>query len=142
VPAVDTLHDPVRLNAVVANSTGEHGVTVLNADDHQCVRIAGDTRGKVIYFTRQPDNEVIGRHLRSGGRALMVRTQSGRQALTLVDGSETQLLLARKTSPGSNQRGGLGTSSTLAAAAASVGLGIDLDCIGHGLREFVEAEQT
>jgi cyanophycin synthetase len=142
VPAIDTLHDLVRLNAVVANSTGEHGVTVLNADDHQCVRIAGETRGKVIYFSRQADNEVIGRHLRSGGRALILRTQSDRQDLTLIDSSETQLLLARRTSHGSDNRSGLGTSSAVAAAAACVGLGIDLDCIGYGLRAFFEAEQT
>jgi cyanophycin synthetase len=113
----------------------------LNADDHRCVRI-GETHGKVIYFSRQPDNEVIGRHLRSGGRALILRTQSGRQALTLTDSSETQLVLAGTASPGSDNRGGLGTSSALAAAAASVGLGIDLDCIGHGLRAFFEAEPT
>jgi len=142
VPASDGLHDLVRLNAVVANSTGEHGVTVLNADDPQCVRIAGETHGKVIYFSRQPDNEVIARHLRSGGRALMLGRQSGRQALTLIDSSQTQLPLARSTSHGSNHRGGLGTCSALAAAAASVGLGIDLDCIDHGLRAFFEAEQT
>jgi cyanophycin synthetase len=106
------------------------------------VRIAGETHGKVIYFSRQPDNEVIGRHLHSGGRALILRTQSGRHDLTLIDSSETQPLLARRTSHGSNNHGRLGTSSALAAAAACVGLGIDLDCIAYGLRAFFEAEQT
>jgi cyanophycin synthetase len=140
-PAIGS-HDLVRLNAVVANSTGEHGVTVLNADDHECVRIAGETHGEVIYFSRQPVNEVIGRHLRLGGRALILRTQSDRQILTLIDSSETQVLLARGTSHGSNHRDEVTMSSALAAASASVGLGIDLECIGLGLRAFFEAEQT
>jgi cyanophycin synthetase len=135
------LPDLVRLNAVVANSAGEHGVTVLNADDHGCMRIASETNAEVIYFSQQPDNEVIGRHLRSGGRALILRTQSGREVLTLTDGSQTHVVLSR-TSHECNNRGGLSMSSASAAAAASVGLGIDFDCIGHGLRAFVEADQT
>jgi cyanophycin synthetase len=142
VAASDTLHDLVRLNAVVASSTGEHGVTVLNADDSKCVRIAGETHGEVIYFSRQPDNEVIGRHLRSGGRALILHTQTQRQALVMIESSETQLVLALETSHRPNNLDGLSVSSVLAAAAASVGLGIDLDCIGDGLRAFFEAEQT
>jgi cyanophycin synthetase len=138
VPGIDPLHDPLRLNGVVAKSTREHGVTVLNADDPGCVRIAGETHGEVIYFSLQPDNEVIGRHLRTGGRALMLRPRSDGEALLAIDGAETSLLRVEEIHASSDDRGHVNTASALAAAAACLGLGTNTDCICHGLRTFTQ----
>jgi cyanophycin synthetase len=135
---IDTLQQLAHLNAVVANSTSERGVVVLNADDPWCVRIAGETHGKVIYFSQQPDNEVIKRHLRAGGRALILRSISGGEAVSLIDRAETSVVLAHEISASQDEHAGGNISNALAAAAACVGLGINSECIRQGLRSFVE----
>jgi cyanophycin synthetase len=135
---IDTLQQLAHLNAVVANSTSERGVVVLNADDPWCVRIAGETPGKVIYFSQQPDNEVIKRHLRAGGRALLLRSISGGEALSLIEEAETSVVLAHEISASQNEPAGGNISDALAAAAACVGLGINSECIRQGLLSFVE----
>jgi cyanophycin synthetase len=135
---VNTLQQLARLNAVVANSTSERGVVVLNADDDWCVRIAGEAHGEVIYFSLHPENEVITRHLRTGGRALIVRPGPDGAAVFLIDGVETSIVLAHKISASHNERSVPNISNALAAAAACVGLGINSECICRGLRSFVE----
>jgi cyanophycin synthetase len=135
---IETLQQLARVNAVVANSTSESGVAVLNADDHWCVRIAEETHGEVIYFSQQPDNEVIRRHLQTAGRALILRPRSDGEALSLIDGAETSIVLAHEISASHDERAAANISNALAAAAACVGLGITSECICQGLRSFVE----
>jgi cyanophycin synthetase len=135
---IETLRQLARVNAVVATSTSEAGVVVLNADDPWCVRIAEETHGGVIYFSQQPDNEVIKRHLRAGGRALILRLISGRNALSLIDGTETSIIFADKIAMTHDENTGGNVSNALAAAAACVGLNIEPECIRKGLRSSVE----
>jgi len=135
---INTLQQLARLNAVVANSTSERGVVVLNADDDWCVRIAGEAHGEVIFFSLHPDNEAITRHLRTGGRALIVRPGPDGQAVFLIDGAETSIVLAHEISASHNERSVPNISNALAAAAACVGLGINFECIYQGLRSSVE----
>ena len=135
---INTLQQLARLNAVVANSTSERGVVVLNADDDWCVRIAGEAHGEVIYFSLHPDNEAITRHLRTGGRALIVRPGPDGEAIFLIDGVETSIVLAHEISASHNERSVPNISNALAAAAACVGLGINFECIYQGLRSSVE----
>jgi cyanophycin synthetase len=135
---MDTLSDAVHINAVVANATGERGVIVLNADDPGCQGIADKMDGEVIYFSMQLENEVIACHLRKGCRALVLRPRSDGETLTVVDGSETDLVSARQLSTAGEDRAAVNIASALAAAAACVGLGINLDFIGRGLRSFAQ----
>ena len=135
---INTLQQLARLNAVVANSTSERGVVVLNADDDWCVRIAGEAHGEVIFFSLHPDNEAITRHLRTGGRALIVRPGPDGEAVFLIDWVETSIVLAHEISASHNERSVPNISNALAAAAACVGLGINFECIYQGLRSSVE----
>jgi cyanophycin synthetase len=135
---IDTLQQLARVNAVVANSINESGVVVLNADDHWCARIAEETHGEVIYFSQQPDNEVIKRHLRAEGRALILRSMSDGEAIFLVDRAETGIVLVDEISTSKDEHVGGSISNALAAVAACVGQGINSECIRQGLRSFVE----
>jgi cyanophycin synthetase len=135
---INTLQELARLNAVVAGSTSERGITVLNADDDWCVRIAAEAHGEVIYFSLQPENEAIGRHLRTGGRALILRKVSDGEALSLIDRAETSIVLAQDLFVAHEERAAGNIADALAAAASCVGLGINSECISQGLRSFVE----
>jgi cyanophycin synthetase len=136
LPGIGAAETLARLSAVVARSISERGVTALNADDNWCVRIAGETHGEVIYFSLRPDNGVIGRHLRGGGRALVLRSRPDGDALSLIDGAETNLLLAREIPGASAACACSSIANALAATAACVGLGIDIGSICRGLRTF------
>jgi cyanophycin synthetase len=136
--AIDTLQHSARVNAVVANSTSECGVVVLNADDPWCVRIAEEIHGEVIYFSQQPGTGVIKRHLLAAGRALILRSTSDGEALSLIDRAETSIVLAHEVSASKDEHATGNISNALAAAAACVGLGINSECIRQGLRSFVE----
>ena len=63
-----------------------NGVGVLNADDPMCVQMAELCDGQVIFFTEDPDSEVVKTHLQNGGRAVMV----GKQQITLKSGRHDQ----------------------------------------------------
>jgi cyanophycin synthetase len=108
----------------------------LNVDDDWCMRIAGETHGEVIYFSLQPANAVIERHLRGGGRAVILRSRPDGDAISLIDGAETSLLLAREIPGASAACACTSVANALAATAACVGLGIDIEWICRGLRTF------
>jgi cyanophycin synthetase len=139
LPGIDTLQDLARLNAVVATSASGRGTAVLNAEDVWCVQIAGETHGKVIYFSRQPDNQVLECHLQGRGRALVLGPRPGGEALCLVDGTETStVVLAQEIPATSEGRDRFNISNALAAAAGCLGLGINLEYICQGLRTFAQ----
>jgi cyanophycin synthetase len=135
---IETLQQLARVNAVVANSTDEHGAVVLNADDDWCVRIAEGAHGEVIYFSLYPDNEVISQHLLSGGRALIVRPGPGGKTVSLVDRAEYRIVFVDEISASKDEPAGSNISNALAASAACIGLGVDSECIRQGLRSLVE----
>jgi cyanophycin synthetase len=136
VHKTDILPDLRRVNEVVAKATGERGVIVLNADDPGCQGIADNVCGEVIYFSMQLEHEVIAHHLRKGRRALVLRPRSDGETLTVVDESETDMMPAHELSTAGEDPVVINIASALAAAAACVGLGINLDFIRRGLRSF------
>jgi cyanophycin synthetase len=135
---VDSSVDFVRLNAVVADATDDQGVIVLNADDAGCQRIAKRVRGEVIYFSMQLESEVVSRHLREGGRAVLLRQRSEGETLTVLNGAETDLVFAHELSTASEDRVIVNIAGALASVAACIGLGIDLDDIRQGLHKFAQ----
>jgi cyanophycin synthetase len=135
---INALQQLARLNAVVAGSTSERGIAVLNADDDWCVRIAPEAHGEVIYFSLQPENQVVGRHLRMGGRGLVLRPVCDGEALFLLDGAETSLALVQDIFAAHEEPDVGNIANALAAAAVCVGLGINSERISRGLRSFVE----
>jgi cyanophycin synthetase len=127
-----------RLSAVVANSTSEGGVTVLNADDPWCVRIGRDTNGEVIYFSLRSDSEVVRQHLQAGGRALTASPTSDCEIFSRVNGAKTTIALPQETAVAGQERTVHNIVHALAATAACVALGINHEYICQGLRSFVE----
>jgi len=63
-PYPETSLDCARLNAVVPKSASRDGQLVLNADDEGCVQIGSKASVGVMYFTMDPGNPVVGRHVR------------------------------------------------------------------------------
>lgn len=136
--SIHTLRHITRLSTVVANSTSEHGATVLNADDPWCVQIAGKTTAEVIYFSLNSTSEVINRHLQRGGRVVVLHPESDSEALYLTASARTSIALSQCV-PGARQECAAGNiADALAAAAACIGLGINYEHVSQGLHSFFE----
>lgn len=93
---IDDLERLVRIERCVVEAVARPGVlalpgkAVLNADDPAVVEMAGRSRGPVIWFTADPDSEIVQRHRETGGRAVI--EIDGR--LVLAEGAEEKGTLA------------------------------------------------
>lgn len=69
---IDSIEDLVKVKSLVAEMVKKHSYVVLNADDKEVVKLASQTRGKVIFFSTQLQNRKICKHLALGGSAVVV----------------------------------------------------------------------
>ncbi len=131
---IDTLDDLARVKAVVAQRASR--AVVLNAEDDYCVAMADHLRDGVelIYFSLDPENTVLLRHLENGGRAVYLEDQT----LVLATGARHEALVDARQMPVS--LGGAARyniANALAAAAALTAHGFGNHEIAEGLRSFV-----
>jgi cyanophycin synthetase len=113
----------LRLNTVVANSVSPNGQLVLNADDEGCLQIGSKVAVRILYFTRDPENLAVERHLRAGGRAVVVRGVSDRERFFLVDGRGSDIFLGDVPAMG-KECDPSGDANVLAAMAAGAALAL------------------
>jgi cyanophycin synthetase len=66
---IDTIEQLAKVKAVVAETVHADGYAVLNADDHRVADMAELVRGKVAYFSMDPDNPLVRSHVNRGGIA-------------------------------------------------------------------------
>jgi cyanophycin synthetase len=109
------------------------GVGVLNADDPLCVQMAELCDGQVIYFSENPDSEVVKTHLQNGGRVVMV----GKQQITLKSGKLDQkaIPIPHHSEPDANSP--WKAMNLGAAIAAAWALDIPFNVIEAGVETFV-----
>jgi len=139
-PYPETSLDLVRLNAVVAKSVSRDGQLVLNADDEGCVQIGSKASVRVMYFTMDAGNPMVGRHVRAGGRAIVLRHDSDANGFFLVDGGGATVFLGY--APATSEESDLSdTASAVGAVAACSALGIGGEHINGGLHSLTMLHQ-
>ena len=131
---VNTLRDLARVKGVVARAASR--CAVLNADDPNCVRMADTLKEnvEVLYFSMDPENPVLLRHLNRDGRAAYL--QDG--MLVIADGTRHHALLRARDMPstlGGHARYNI--ANGLASAAALMAAGFGNEQIAAGLASFV-----
>jgi cyanophycin synthetase len=60
---INTLDELAQVKQVVIEAVSRDGVAVLNADDPLVAEMAAATRGRVVYFSRDPGNHIVKAHL-------------------------------------------------------------------------------
>ncbi|HEY5800753.1 MAG TPA: Mur ligase family protein [Burkholderiaceae bacterium] len=131
---IDTVKDLARVKAVVADTAAT--ALVLNAEDAYCVDMAGQARDGVaiFYFSLDPDNPVLLRHLEQGGSGAYLQDH----ALILADGARHAALLDAREMPVTlNGKARHNIANALAAACALAASGFSKTRIADGLRTFV-----
>jgi cyanophycin synthetase len=109
------------------------GVAVLNADDPMCVQMAELCDGQVIFFSQDPNSEVVKTHLQNSGRVVLV----GKQQITLKSGELDQksIPVPSHSEPDSTTPWrGMNLGAAIAAAWA---LDIPFNVIEAGAETFV-----
>jgi cyanophycin synthetase len=131
---VDTIEDLAQVKAVVASAASR--AAVLNAEDPLCVAMVRRLKpgAEVVFFSMEPENPVLLKHLEGGGRATYLQDN----ALVIADSKRRVELVRVESMP--IAFGGLARfniANALAAAAALMAAGFAHRDIAAGLSTFV-----
>ncbi len=131
---IDTVDQLAEVKAVVPRITRKQGWAVLNADDPRVYAMRSVIVAKPWVFSRDPDSPGIREVLNDGGRATTVIDgwlcvlQPGTDPDPLVELVDVPMTLAGLSR--------FNVENSLAAASASLAIGIPRDIVVEGLRTF------
>lgn len=130
VHSVETL---AEVKQVVTAVTREAGFAVLNAGDPLALAMREGIRAQPFLVTREGDHPDVVDHVAHGGWALSVRDG---QVIWNHDGAQDVLTTLNEIPIAFGGRAAHMLENALCAAAACLGLGLDLDAVRSGLAAF------
>jgi cyanophycin synthetase len=121
------------VKSLVVEAIKDRGFAVLNADDPYCIKMVKNIRARIIYFSHQENQLIIGEHTRAGGRAVYIKNNY----IYIFNGREEIKLMSIKEIPATlNGLCECNIKNSLAAIAGAYGLGIKPEIIARGLKQF------
>ncbi|MEA5534002.1 cyanophycin synthetase [Crocosphaera sp. XPORK-15E] len=137
---INNIQQMAKVKGVIAEVVSADGHAILNADDPLVAAMAPQVKGKVAYFSMNPDNEIIENHLRRGGLAAVYENGY----LSILEGQWTLRIEQATNLPVT--MGGMAPfmiANALAACLAAFSQGVDIEAIRQGVRTFkASANQT
>ena len=134
---IDTVEQLARVKAVIVEAVPRSGAAVLNADDRLVARMARLCRGDVIYFTLDPENELVKEHLARGGTAFTLQHGVNGEMITIQEGRRSSSLVWSHLLPSTFEgKARFNVANALAAAAACYASGVHPEDLRQGLRTF------
>jgi cyanophycin synthetase len=130
---IDSIEQMAKVKSVVAEVVSQQGHAVLNADDPLVVGMAPQVKGKIAYFSMNPDNPIIKDHIRRGGMAAVYENGY----LSILEGEWTLRVEEAVNIPVT--MGGMAPfmiANALAACLATFVQGVDIEIIRQGVRTF------
>ena len=125
------LEELMQIKWIVSRAVRDHGKLVLNADDELLVRNSRDYSGDLVWFSLDPQNEVVRAHAAKGRAAFVL---DGHDML-FIEGDATELLLHDSDIPITvNGAARHNVANSLAAAALTWSLGVSFADIRAGLQ--------
>jgi cyanophycin synthetase len=133
IGTVEELAQVKRIVVEVARDTA-----VLNADDPLCLKMADYTEAKhLCYVTMDPTHELVGEHIKAGGRGVVLESGIKGQMITIYDHNAHIPLLWTHLIPATLEgRAMHNVQNAMFAAAMAFSMGLKLEDIRHGLRTF------
>ncbi|QIX26769.1 Mur ligase [Nocardioides sp. JQ2195] len=131
---IDTVDQLAEVKSVVAQITRPDGWSVLNGDDPRVMAMRQVIKAKPWVFSRDPESPAIREALNAGGRATTVIDdwvavlQPDKDADALIQLVDVPMTLAGLSR--------FNVENTLAAASASLAIGLPRDMVIEGLRSF------
>jgi cyanophycin synthetase len=133
---IGTLDQLAQVKRIVVEVA--RGTAVLNADDPLCLKMADYTEAEhVCYVTMDPTHELVGEHIKAGGRGVVLEKGIKGQMITLYDrGAHIPLLWTHLIPATLEGRAMHNVQNAMFAAALAFSMGLKLEDIRHGLRTF------
>ncbi len=133
IETIDQLAEVKRVVIEVARDAA-----ILNADDMLCLRMADHAPAKRIgYFTMNPRNELVRRHIRVGGMAMVLEEGINGHMMTLYDAGNHVPLLWTHLIPATLEGKAMhNVQNALAASLMAYAMGVRVDNIRQALRTF------
>ncbi|MBK9263751.1 MAG: cyanophycin synthetase [Polyangiaceae bacterium] len=134
---IETVADLAYVKRLIVEVVRDGGTSVLNADDELTRAMAENASGRIMYFSRSPTNEVVRKHVRDGGRAVVLEQGVNGEMITIYDGDRHIPLTWTHLVPATFEgKAKFNVENALAAAAIAYSMGISLEHIRQGLRTF------
>ncbi len=125
----------LNIKWVISHAVREAGVLILNADDELLVEKSKEFDGKIAWFSLDPDNQVIAKHVKDGGLAYIYADDE----LLRIEGAARESICAAKDVPitldGAARHN---VANALAAAALTERLGMSVEQIRQGLKSMAQ----
>ena len=131
---IHTVGQLARVKSIIPEIVKQDGVAVLNADDSLVHAMSEKTKGSVIFFSLDwENNPVVSTHLKEGGTAVVfddgwLCMMKGQWKYPIADVKNVPLTFDGKAK--------FNIMNALAAAGAAIGLGLKLENIKVGLTTF------
>jgi cyanophycin synthetase len=133
---IGTLDQLAQVKRIVVEVTS--GTAVLNADDPLCLKMGDYTEAEhLCYVTMDPTHELVGEHIKAGGRGVVLESGIKGQMITIYDrGAHIPLLWTHLIPATLEGRATHNVQNAMFAAAMAFSMGLKLEDIRHGLRTF------
>ncbi|MDD4600075.1 Cyanophycin synthetase [bioreactor metagenome] len=132
---IETLADLAYIKSLIVETVRPGGFTLLNADDPYVNEMAARVRAEIIYFSVEPSNVIVRRHLGAGGKAFF--TKDG--VIYAASGAFARAILPVKEIPVT--LGGIALhnlQNAIIAAAACYCAKVPIRYIRQGLSSFAQ----
>ena len=140
---IDTLEELARVKQVIVEAVPRHGYAVLNADDPLVLKMRHACAGDVVLFSMQPGNEDVERHLRRGGRAVVLETQSGVERIVYRHNGRAQSVVRTDALPATfGGRARMNVQNAMAATGAALVAGAHLQDVRLAMQTFTTSFET
>jgi cyanophycin synthetase len=133
---IGTLEQLAEVKRIVVEVSRD--TAILNADDPLCLKMADYTEAThVCYVTMNPTHELVGEHIKAGGRGVVLESGIKGQMITIYDhGAHIPLLWTHLIPATLEGRALHNVQNAMFAAAMGFSMGLKLEDIRHGLRTF------
>ncbi len=137
---INTLEDMAYVKALVGEAVKKDGYVVINADDEASINIIDRMKSRIVLFTKNKNNPIISQYLNNENLVLYldedtIYLQKLNQNEAIINVNKVPITL----------RGGKLTyniENIMAAMAALIAVGVDINTIRQGLESFSNEEQN
>lgn len=135
----DTLEELVNVKSLVVEAVKKEGVAVLNADDAMTPFFLEKISCKPLLFSANSTNQLILRHIDAGFDCLYLKEES---IVKAGEGGEAIIASIDEIPITFGGRSRCNIENSLAAAAALIGLGVNIETIREGMASFMADTST
>ncbi|EJP6473494.1 cyanophycin synthetase [Clostridium botulinum] len=136
---INTLEDMGYVKALVGEAVKKDGYVVINADDEASINIIDRMKSRIVLFTKNKNNPIISQYLNNENLVLYldedtIYLQKLNQNEAIINVNKVPITLRGKLT--------YNVENIMAAMAALIALGLDINTIRQGLESFSNEEQN